>query len=75
MHLRLSANCITCFSRNHLYDTSSLLRNAYQTQATGNIGSSGDIEFMDPAILVVGKGRLQGGLNNPGLEMRSNFPA
>ncbi|XP_021809148.1 uncharacterized protein LOC110752737 isoform X1 [Prunus avium] len=60
---------------NHLYDTSSLLRNAYQSQATGNIGSSGDIEFMDPAILAVGKGRLQGGLNNPGLEMRSNFPS
>ncbi|BBH04899.1 RNA binding RRM/RBD/RNP motifs family protein [Prunus dulcis] len=60
---------------NHLYDTSSLLRNAYQPQATGNIGSSGDIEFMDPAILAVGKGRLQGGLNNPGLEMRSNFPS
>lgn len=58
-----------------MYDTSSLLRNAYQSQATGNIGSSGDIEFMDPAILAVGKGRLQGGLNNPGLEMRSNFPS
>lgn len=30
---------------------------------------------MDPAILAVGKGRLQGGLNSPGLEMRSNFPS
>ncbi|TQD70267.1 hypothetical protein C1H46_044198 [Malus baccata] len=62
-------------SGNHLYDNSSLLRNTYQPQATGNIGSSADIEFMDPAILAVGKGRLQGGLNNQGLEMRSNFPS
>ncbi|KAM2288579.1 uncharacterized protein LOC126615742 isoform X1 [Malus sylvestris] len=62
-------------SGNHLYDNSSLLRNTYQPRATGNIGSSADIEFMDPAILAVGKGRLQGGLNNQGLEMRSNFPS
>ncbi|KAM1447466.1 hypothetical protein EV2_006616 [Malus domestica] len=62
-------------SGNHMYGTSTLLRNAYQPQANGNIGSSADIEFMDPAILAVGKGRLQGGLNNPGPEMRSNFPS
>ncbi|XP_050368284.1 uncharacterized protein LOC126786489 isoform X2 [Argentina anserina] len=61
-------------SGNLLHDNSSLLRNAYQPQPTGNIGSSGDIEFMDPAILAVGKGRPQGGLNNP-VEMRSNFPS
>lgn len=36
----------------------------------------GDIEFMDPAILAVGKGRLPGGLNSAaGVDMRSNFPA
>ncbi|XP_062011575.1 uncharacterized protein LOC133728181 isoform X1 [Rosa rugosa] len=62
-------------SGNLLHDNSSLLRNAYQPQPTGNIGSSVDIEFMDPAILAVGKGRLQGGLNNPGVDMRSNFPS
>ncbi|XP_024031778.1 uncharacterized protein LOC21394467 isoform X3 [Morus notabilis] len=63
-------------SGNRLLDTSSFLRNAYQQpQVTGNMGSSTDIEFMDPAILAVGKGRLQGGLNNPALEMRSNFPS
>ncbi|XP_031286914.1 uncharacterized protein LOC116145611 [Pistacia vera] len=61
-------------SGNHLLDSSSLLRNTYQTQHAGNISSTGDIEFIDPAILAVGKGRLQGGLNNPGLDMRSNFP-
>ncbi|KAG6631652.1 hypothetical protein CIPAW_13G104900 [Carya illinoinensis] len=59
---------------NHLLDTSSLLRNSYQTMPTGNIFNTGDIEFMDPAILAVGEGRLQGGLNNSGLDMRSTFP-
>ncbi|OMO67561.1 hypothetical protein CCACVL1_20453 [Corchorus capsularis] len=58
-------------SGNYLVD-SSLLRNSYQAQPGGGIG--GDIEFMDPAILAVGKGRLQGGLNNSGLDMRSNYP-
>lgn len=29
---------------------------------------------MDPAILAVGKGRLPSGLNNPSLDIRSNFP-
>ncbi|XP_044505574.1 uncharacterized protein LOC123225578 isoform X1 [Mangifera indica] len=61
-------------SGNHFLDSSSLLGNPYQTQHAGNFSSTGDIEFMDPAILAVGKGRLQAGLNNPGLEMRSNFP-
>ncbi|KAJ4831942.1 hypothetical protein Tsubulata_039723 [Turnera subulata] len=56
---------------------SSLLRNSYQAQPahpTGNISSTADIEFMDPAILAVGKGRLQSGLTNPVLDMRSHFP-
>lgn len=60
-------------SGSHLLD-SSLLRNSYQPPPTGNNSNSGDIEFMDPAILAVGKGRLQGGLNNPGIDVRSNFP-
>ena len=62
------------FSGSHLLDTPSLLRNSYQALPTGNVGNAGEIEFMDPAILAVGKGRLQGGLNNPGLDVRSNFP-
>ncbi|TYG67836.1 hypothetical protein ES288_D05G106900v1 [Gossypium darwinii] len=61
-------------SGNHLMDCSSLLRNSYQALASGGIGGPGDIEFMDPAILAVGKGRLQGALNSSGLDMRSNFP-
>ncbi|KAL6979279.1 RING-type E3 ubiquitin transferase [Sarracenia purpurea var. burkii] len=59
----------------HFLDPSSL-RNPNQAP-TGNIGSVGDIEFWDPAILAVGKGRPPAGLNNTlgsGLEMRSNFP-
>ncbi|GAV71373.1 RRM_5 domain-containing protein [Cephalotus follicularis] len=62
-------------SGNHLFDSSSLLRNSYQLPPTGNIGNTGDIEFLDPAILAVGKGRLQGGHNSPGLDVRSNFPS
>ncbi|CAK7331670.1 unnamed protein product [Dovyalis caffra] len=61
-------------SGNHLLDPSSFLRNSCQAPPTGNSGSTGEIEFMDPAILAVGKGRLQGGLNNPVVDMRSNFP-
>ncbi|KAI4334450.1 hypothetical protein L6164_019144 [Bauhinia variegata] len=60
---------------NSLVDSSSLLRSSYQLPTTGSISSAGDIEFMDPAILAVGKGRLQGALNSPGLDMRSNFPS
>ncbi|GMI88924.1 hypothetical protein like AT3G45630 [Hibiscus trionum] len=60
-------------SGKHLIDSSSLLRNSYQAPQSGGIGGPGDIEFIDPAILAVGKGRIQGGLNNPGLDMRTNF--
>lgn len=57
-----------------MLDASALLRNPYQAPPAGNIGSTGDIEFMDPAILAVGKGRLPGGLNNTAnLDMRPNF--
>ncbi|GFZ13189.1 RNA binding (RRM/RBD/RNP motifs) family protein [Actinidia rufa] len=72
---------LDAMSGNHMLDPSTLFRNPYQAppyQAppTGNIGSIGDIEFMDPAILAVGKGRLPGGLNNAAsLDMRSNFPS
>lgn len=46
-----------------------------ETQLNGSgTGSSVDIEFMDPAILAVGKGRLQaGGLSSPEFDIRS-FP-
>ncbi|XP_022755671.1 uncharacterized protein LOC111303574 isoform X4 [Durio zibethinus] len=61
-------------SGNHLTDASSLLRNSYQCPASGGIGGPVDIEFMDPAILAVGKGRLPGVHNNSGFDIRSNIP-
>ncbi|KAI3407642.1 uncharacterized protein J3R85_020838 [Psidium guajava] len=51
-------------SRNQLLDTNSWLSNLHQPLSAGNIGNTVDIEFMDPAILAVGKGRHQNGLNN-----------
>ncbi|XP_043719095.1 uncharacterized protein LOC122667004 isoform X2 [Telopea speciosissima] len=60
-------------SGNHLLQSSSF-RNQYQAPPTGNIGSSiGDVEFIDPAILAVGKGRLPNGINSSGLDMRPGF--
>ncbi|GAB2285136.1 hypothetical protein Dimus_019589 [Dionaea muscipula] len=62
-------------SGNLSHDASSLPRNAYHTSPGGHFNGHGDIEFMDPAILEVGKGRLSsGGMNNVGLDMRSIFP-
>lgn len=56
------------FAGNHMFDaSSSMLRHNYQTLSSGNTISNGDIEFMDPAILAVGKGTL------PGLDFRSNY--
>lgn len=70
----LSFAFLLTVSGNRLLDNSALLRNTYQAQVNGNTGSSTDIEFMDPAILAVGKGRLQGGgMNNPGLNFPSQF--
>ncbi|XP_031385933.1 uncharacterized protein LOC116199631 isoform X2 [Punica granatum] len=59
---------------NRLLDVPPFLRNT-EPQPNGNsIGGSADIEFMDPAILAVGKGRLQaGGPASPGFDIRS-FP-
>ncbi|KAL0417771.1 UNVERIFIED_CONTAM: hypothetical protein Sradi_1190600 [Sesamum radiatum] len=50
-------------SGNHILDAASLLRNQYQTPSSGNTFGNGDIEFMDPAILAVGKGTLPGGIS------------
>ncbi|CAA0811948.1 RNA binding (RRM/RBD/RNP motifs) family protein [Striga hermonthica] len=62
-------------SGSHMHNASSaLLRNQYQAPRDSNAFSNGDIEFMDPAILAVGKGTLPGGINNLGVDVRSNFP-
>lgn len=48
------------------------MRNPYEVPTTENI--SGDLEFTDPAILAVGKGRLSPGLNSAaGLKARPNY--
>lgn len=56
-----------------MFDTSSMMRHNYQTPSSGNTISNGDIEFIDPAILAVGKGTLPGGINGSGLDLRSNY--
>lgn len=45
-----------------------MLRHNYQAPSVGSTISNGDIEFIDPAILAVGKGLLPGGLNSSGLD-------
>ncbi|KAG6432882.1 hypothetical protein SASPL_104472 [Salvia splendens] len=55
-------------SGNHLDDSSSLLRHSYQTPPLSNTISNGDVEFIDPVILAVGKGLLPGSINNSGLD-------
>ncbi|XP_017424942.1 uncharacterized protein LOC108333933 isoform X2 [Vigna angularis] len=72
--LERTGHAFDSVSGNLLRDPSFLLRNSYQTPSNGNIGGPGDIEFMDPAILAVGKGRIQGARNSPLLDMRSNYP-
>ena len=68
--------CLFLFTGNHLLETSSLLRNPYQASPTsGNISGASDIELIDPAILAVGKGRLPSGVNNSGMDVRTNFHA
>ncbi|XP_059315143.1 uncharacterized protein LOC132065668 isoform X1 [Lycium ferocissimum] len=59
-------------SGTHMLETS-LLRNEYQAPSIGNV-NNGDIEFMDPAILAVGKGRVQNGFNVSCLDMSPSFP-
>lgn len=71
---KISSTC--CFAGNSFLDNSSFSRKPYQAPPVMNIGTtSADIEFLDPAILEVGKGRrLPGGLNSPGVDARSTFP-
>uniref|UniRef100_A0A7N0TD95 CCR4-NOT transcription complex subunit 4 n=1 Tax=Kalanchoe fedtschenkoi TaxID=63787 RepID=A0A7N0TD95_KALFE len=60
---------------NHHSTDHSLFRSSSQAPLTGNMFNTGDIEFMDPAILAVGKGRLPLGGSNGNLDMRYNFPS
>ncbi|XP_071717937.1 uncharacterized protein [Rutidosis leptorrhynchoides] len=55
-------------SGNHIFDISSFMRKTHEVTAPVNISSGGDLELMDPAILVVG-GRIPTNLE----DFRSNF--
>ncbi|XP_056166237.1 uncharacterized protein LOC115670873 isoform X2 [Syzygium oleosum] len=68
-HERTDRNFDT-YLGNHSPDIN-LLRNSYQTQPNASVSSTGDIEFMDPAILAVGKGTVQGGFNSPAFDLGS----
>lgn len=56
-----------------MLDATCLLRNQYETPSSGNTFSNGDIEFIDPAILAVGRGTLSGPINSPGMDTSSCF--
>ncbi|GAV82263.1 RRM_1 domain-containing protein, partial [Cephalotus follicularis] len=53
------------------------MKKAFDTSASQNriVGSSGDVEFFDPAILEVGNGIMPTGLNDPDLDMRPTLSA
>ncbi|KAK1373637.1 RNA recognition motif-containing protein [Heracleum sosnowskyi] len=62
-------------SGKNFLDNSSFMGNTNQSLSTMHFDSTNaDIEFLDPAILAVGKGRFPGGLSDPGLDMRSSYP-
>ncbi|EFH41361.1 hypothetical protein ARALYDRAFT_916608 [Arabidopsis lyrata subsp. lyrata] len=57
-----------------LLDSASLLRNTYHVPPpSGNLTAAADIEFIDPAILAVGRGRLHSGMETADFDMRSGF--
>lgn len=59
----------TCIVGTRFLDSTSLLRNAYQVPPpVGNSNGASDIDFVDPAILAVGRG-----LVNADLDLRSGF--
>ncbi|WOL04372.1 hypothetical protein Cni_G13093 [Canna indica] len=59
----------TSFSESHMLG--SPVGNHYQAHLPG---SSADVEFIDPAILAVGKGRMPMGISNSNLGFKSTFP-
>ncbi|XP_010520331.1 PREDICTED: uncharacterized protein LOC104799481 isoform X2 [Tarenaya hassleriana] len=59
-----------------LLDSTTLLRQTYQApHPGGNSSLARDLEFMDPAILAVGRGRHQNGLGSAEVDMRYSFPS
>ncbi|KAK1285194.1 hypothetical protein QJS10_CPB20g00359 [Acorus calamus] len=72
---RLEQASDSSFSGDQFFGNNSSLRNQFLVQQRGNNGSTYDVEFIDPAILAVGKGRPSFGVNNSGLDSRSTFPS
>ncbi|KAJ0248296.1 RNA binding [Hirschfeldia incana] len=62
-------------SGTRLLEPSSVLRNAYHIPPpSSNLNTAGDVEFIDPAILAVGRGRIQNAMENGAdFDMRSGF--
>ncbi|KAF8051702.1 hypothetical protein N665_1682s0007 [Sinapis alba] len=62
-------------SGTRLLDSSTVLRNAYHVPPSSrNLNTAGDIEFIDPAILAVGRGRIDNGMETGAeFDMRSGF--
>ncbi|CAA7406280.1 unnamed protein product [Spirodela intermedia] len=66
-HDKLDQAYDSTYSENHMYGGGPSLRREYPMASAGY---SGDVEFLDPAILAVGKGRLPHGVDNSGFDLR-----
>ncbi|EOA23434.1 hypothetical protein CARUB_v10016620mg [Capsella rubella] len=61
-------------SGTRLLDAAAFLKNTYNIPSpSGNSNAAGDIEFMDPAILAVGRGRVHNVMETADFDMRSGF--
>ncbi|GFZ14823.1 RNA binding (RRM/RBD/RNP motifs) family protein [Actinidia rufa] len=58
-------------SGSNLVETSSLANNQYYARSAGNMNNTHDFDFMDPAVLAVGRGKSTNMLNNSSFEARS----
>ncbi|CAA6669332.1 unnamed protein product [Spirodela intermedia] len=66
-HDKLDQAYDSTYSENHMYGGGPSLRKEYPMASAGY---SGDVEFIDPAILAVGKGRLPHGFNASDVDPR-----
>lgn len=53
--------------------TSSFTTNHYRTPSTGNSSNTSDVDIIDPAIMVVGRGMQPNGLTNSSFDSRSSY--
>ncbi|KAG1337974.1 hypothetical protein COCNU_04G002800 [Cocos nucifera] len=68
---RFNQSYDSTYSDNHLLGGPSV-GNQYQAHLTAN---PDDVEFIDPAILAVGKGRMPLGVNSSGFSSKPDFPS